>query len=70
MSAIKLFVDRDIKTISYSYKDLHKPLNGPLSFICGDYNIFILKAEDTNIVNSCVFKQNSNVENFYGIDNN
>ena len=70
MSAIKLFVDRDIKTISYSYKDLNKPMSGPLSFVCGDYNIFILKAEDTNIVNSCVFKQNSNVKNVYGSVNN
>ena len=61
MSAIQLFVDRDKKTISYSYKDLNKPINGPLSFICGDYNIFILKAEDTNLVNSCNFSHNPNV---------
>jgi hypothetical protein len=70
MSAIKLFVDRDIKTISYSYKVLHKPMNGPLIFVCGDYNIFILKDEDTNIVNSCIFKQNSNVKKVYGKSNN
>ena len=45
-------------------------MNGPLSFIRGDYNIFILKAEDTNIMNACVFKQNSNVKKVYGNTNN
>ena len=45
-------------------------MNGPLSFICGDFNIFILKAEDTDIMNACVLKQNSNVKKVYGKNNN